>query len=109
MPKFGEWHEAAEGIIRKIFAPGDRIMSMMLEFQTGAVGPAHAHPHEQITFVISGKLRLTVGGAVHEIAAGEQLVVPGGAMHEVQALERSVVLETFTPLREDLLAAVEDA
>lgn len=109
MKKYGEWQQAAEGIRRKIFAPGDRIMSMLIEFKAGASGAAHAHPHEQITFVISGRLALTLQGIEHEIGPGEQLYVPGDAVHSVLALEDSVVLEVFTPLREDLLASVTEA
>jgi len=105
---FGEWHSTAAGITRKIFPPGGQIMSMMIRFDAGAKGPAHAHPHEQLTFVISGKLALTMEGQTHIIEAGEQIFVPGDVEHAVEALEKSVAVETFTPLREDLLATITE-
>ncbi|WP_274363812.1 cupin domain-containing protein [Paenibacillus thermotolerans] len=108
MTKFGEWQNAGEGIRRKIFEPGQHLMSMVIRFQAGSSGAAHSHPHEQITFVISGKLALTVNGETHIIGPEEQLYVPGGAVHSVEALEDAVVLEVFTPLREDLLATVTE-
>jgi quercetin dioxygenase-like cupin family protein len=106
--RYGEWHDAGEGVRRRIFAPGQAIMSMEIEFRAGASGAAHSHPHEQITHVTAGKIAVTVEGTRHVIGAGEQLCVPGDAVHSVLALEDSRVLETFTPLREDLLRAVSD-
>jgi quercetin dioxygenase-like cupin family protein len=106
MTQFGEWHQAGDGIRRKLYKPGKGLMSMMISFDSLASGPAHSHPHEQITFVISGRLALMMNDKVHEIGAGEQLYVPGNEVHSVEALEDSLVLEVFTPLREDLLAAI---
>jgi quercetin dioxygenase-like cupin family protein len=102
---FGNWQQAAPGIRRKIFEPGEQIMSMLIAFDQGAVGPAHSHPHEQLTFVISGKLKVTTPEETVEVSGGEQIRIPGNQTHAVVALEPSVVLETFTPLREDLIAA----
>ncbi|MBB6730660.1 cupin domain-containing protein [Cohnella zeiphila] len=107
MNGYGEWRPAGEGIRRKIYPPGNSIMSMAIEFEAGARGAAHSHPHEQITHVIEGRLRLTVDGASHELGPGEQLFVPGGAVHSAEALKASSVLEIFSPLRDDLLASVE--
>lgn len=106
--RYGEWHAAGEGIRRRIFAPGKRIMSMEIEFRAGAAGSAHSHPHEQITHVIRGRLAVTVDGTRHEVGPGEQLCVPGDAVHAVLALEDSLALEVFTPLRDDLLATVSE-
>lgn len=108
MKAYGEWQHAGEGIRRRIHAPGKGIMSMTIDFRAGAIGAAHSHPHEQITHVIDGRLRLTVEGEAFEIGAGEQLYVPGGAVHSVEALADTLVLEIFTPLREDLLATVPE-
>ncbi|MFC4812456.1 cupin domain-containing protein [Paenibacillus sp. GCM10023250] len=106
MPRFDEWHASGPGIERKIFPPGETIMSMMVKLRAGAVGAAHAHPHEQLTFVVSGRLQLEMNGALSVAGAGGQFVIPGGAVHEVTALADTVVVETFTPLREDLLETI---
>ncbi|SEO75817.1 cupin domain-containing protein [Paenibacillus sp. OV219] len=108
MPRYEEWHSPIEGISRKIFPPGKDMMSMMITFKTGSIGPAHSHPHEQLTFVISGRLSMTMNGEIIVAGAGEQIVVPGDAVHEVTALEDSVVIEIFTPLRADLLATITE-
>lgn len=108
MSSYGEWQTAGEGIRRIIHPPGKGIMSMTIEFQAGAAGAAHAHPHEQITHVFAGRLAITLDGVRHEIGAGEQMYVPSDTLHSVEALEQTLVLEIFTPLRDDLLATVTD-
>ncbi|SFT14561.1 cupin domain-containing protein [Paenibacillus sp. BC26] len=108
MPRFEEWHSPIAGISRKIFRPGQSIMSMMLTLDSGSIGPAHSHPHEQLTFVISGKIAMTMNGETIIVGAGEQIHVPGDAVHEVKALEDTVMIENFTPLREDLLATITE-
>ncbi|NBD24507.1 cupin domain-containing protein [Paenibacillus glycinis] len=108
MPRFDEWHASGPGIERKIFPPGETIMSMMVTLKTGSVGTAHSHPHEQLTFVVSGRLQLEMNGAITVAEAGEQFFIPGDAVHEVTALADTVVVETFTPLRADLLATITE-
>ena len=100
---YGEWQEINELVRRKIFAPGETIMSMLVEFKQGGFGPEHAHPHEQLGFVISGRIEVKLAGVVHQVAAGEQIYIPGNQPHSVLALEDTKLLETFTPLREDLM------
>lgn len=65
--------------------------------------PPHEHPHEQIANVLSGRLRFVVGGDERIVEAGSSVLIPGGVPHEVEALEDSVVLDVFSPVREDWL------
>ena len=67
----------------------------------GAVVPTHAHPHEQAATVLEGRLRFVVGGEEQVVVAGESMFVPGGVPHEVEALEDSLVLDVFSPVRDD--------
>jgi quercetin dioxygenase-like cupin family protein len=67
----------------------------------GAVVPEHLHDNEQIATVISGRLRFRLGDEETELGAGQSLRVPGGVPHRVEALEDSVVLDVFSPRRED--------
>jgi quercetin dioxygenase-like cupin family protein len=101
---YGSWEQVNEHIRRKIFPPGEQIMSMVLEFKQGGVGSEHAHPHEQLGYVIQGKIEITIEGIVHQLIAGEQIYVRGNQRHSVVALEDSLIMETFTPLRWDLLS-----
>ena len=51
----------------------------------------------------SGRIRVSSGSDVFEAAAGDSFVVNGGTEHQAWALEQSVVLDVFTPTREDYL------
>ncbi|MFC5405950.1 cupin domain-containing protein [Cohnella soli] len=103
----GEWQQISPEIRRKILPPGESMMSMLIEFKQGGFGPEHAHPHEQLGFVVKGKIQMLIDGVEVVASEGDQVCVPGNARHSVLALENSLVLETFTPLREDLLATLQ--
>jgi quercetin dioxygenase-like cupin family protein len=65
----------------------------------------HSHPHEQITIVESGRVRFTVAGVDRIASAGDVLVFPSGVEHGATMLDEPVVLvDIFSPIREDFLA-----
>jgi quercetin dioxygenase-like cupin family protein len=74
-----------------------------IHLKEGVAVPAHAHPHEQFATVLDGRLRFVVGDVEHEVGRGESMFVPGGVPHEVEALEDSLVLDVFSPVRDDWL------
>jgi quercetin dioxygenase-like cupin family protein len=74
----------------------------------GALVPVHEHENEQIATVLEGRLRFVVAGEEHVVAAGETVALPSRVPHGVEALEDSVVLDVFSPVREDWLRG-EDA
>ena len=91
------------GTTRRILAWNDRLMSVEVGFETGAVGAAHTHPHTQLSYVLAGRFRYTVEGNSVEMKAGDSIVVPGGAVHGTECLEQGTLLDVFTPAREDFL------
>ncbi|MBO9361473.1 MAG: cupin domain-containing protein [Thermoflexus sp.] len=82
---------------------GERAMVVRVEAPASAVVPPHAHPHEQITLVIQGRLRLRMAGEEAELGPGEIVHIPAGVEHEVTFLEDALVFDVFQPPREDLL------
>lgn len=98
-----EWEPAEPGVKRKIFEPGNSIMMMEVQFEEGAEGYVHSHPHEQLSYCLKGMIEFTIDGEKTVIQAGETIFIPGGAKHGVKALAPSALLDTFTPLRNDLL------
>ncbi|HNP70441.1 MAG TPA: cupin domain-containing protein [Kouleothrix sp.] len=98
------WIEMVPGIRRHTIASGAGLMHMQVRLDAGAVMPVHQHPHEQTTYVLSGRLRFRLGEETHELAAGDVLLIPSNTPHGVDALEDTLVLDTFSPPREDLLA-----
>ncbi len=99
----GAWENAEPGVKRMIHPPGSNIMMMEVHFKAGAEGYEHQHPHEQLSYCLKGKMEFRIDGTIHPIQAGETIYIPAGAKHGVAALEDSILLDAFTPLREDLL------
>ena len=80
---------------------GDAAMLNLLEFDPGAVVPAHAHPHEQLGHVLEGRLVLMVDGVEHLLGPGDAYQIPGGVEHAARSDGRCLVLDVFQPVRED--------
>jgi len=99
------WTELGDGIRRRIVAHTPQLMSVLVQFDKGAVGTPHAHEvHDQVAFCISGSFECEVAGVKRVIRAGEAFCAPHGAMHGVVALEaNSTLLDQFSPRREDYL------
>lgn len=103
MSNIGKWENAEPGVVRKILQPGKTLMLMEVHFEQGAEGYEHSHPHEQLSYCLKGAIAFTVDGETRVIKEGESIVIPSGAKHGVRALEVSALLDSFTPLREDLI------
>lgn len=103
MSKVNVWENAEPGVKRKIFEPGEGIMMMEVHFEEGAEGYLHRHVHEQFSYCLEGMLEFIVNGEKTVISAGETLYIPSNAEHGCRALQKSKLLDTFTPLRLDLL------
>jgi quercetin dioxygenase-like cupin family protein len=92
--------ELAAGVtMRPLF--GDGAMLNLLEFDPAAVVPEHAHPHEQLGYVLEGRLALTVDGVEHLLGPGDAYQIPGGVEHAARSDGRCLVLDVFQPVRED--------
>lgn len=94
---------AGAGVTRKVLSHSDGLMVCEITLEAGSRIASHAHPHEQITYVISGKCRYTVGDATAEVAAGDSVLIPGNVPHSIQVLETMKVIDAFSPAREDFL------
>ncbi|MEP6731660.1 MAG: cupin domain-containing protein [bacterium] len=97
------WEKTGEGVRRQVLGHGTDLMIVRVEFESGAVGVLHHHPHRQATYVLLGRFEVSVGDAVSELAAGDCFYVPSDVPHGVKALEGGVLLDVFTPIREDFL------
>jgi quercetin dioxygenase-like cupin family protein len=98
-----EWEETAPGMKRKIMAWDDRLMLVRVAFETGGVGALHTHPHTQITHVESGAFEVEISGEKKVLKAGDVFYVPPHAIHGAVCLEAGVLIDTFSPMREDFL------
>jgi quercetin dioxygenase-like cupin family protein len=91
------------GLQRRILANNPQMMLVEHKMEPWWVGTRHAHPHDQLVYVIAGRLQFTAGSHSFEAGAGDSFIIAGGVEHEARALEASVVLDVFTPTRLDYL------
>lgn len=93
--------EVYPGIARQV-VDGDRQTLVRYVYQPCAVFPVHTHPEEQITTVLSGRIRFEVAGESITIGAGEVAVIPPNTPHGATVLGDDPVetLNTLSPRRE---------
>ena len=92
-----------EGVTRRILAYNDGLMCVENTFETGAVGALHSHPHTQITYVVSGKFSFTIDGVTKTVTPGDTMLKTDGVVHGCTCLEAGILLDIFTPMREDFV------
>jgi quercetin dioxygenase-like cupin family protein len=98
----------AEGIERQMVW-GDRVMVCRLTLAPHTVTAVHSHPHEQVTLVERGRVDFFVEGQRRPASAGDVLVFPSNVQHGATMLDEEVVLvDIFSPLREDFLQKADD-
>ena len=94
---------ALPGIERKTLAYGDLTLLTEFRMRQGSVLPRHAHPHEQTGYLVSGRMKLTVGSRVIDARPGDSWSIPGHVQHGAKILEDAVAIEVFSPVRQDYL------
>ena len=103
MTERDSWIQMTEGIRRRTLVSGPQMMQMAAKLDKGSQLAEHEHPHEQITYVVQGKLHFFLAGERHELSTGDSLLIPGNVPHGVSVVEDTFVIDTFSPPREDLL------
>ena len=63
----------------------------------------HKHVHEQICYIAQGSFKFDLNGDVRIVKQGDSVCVASNLLHGVEALEASVIVDIFTPKREDFL------
>jgi quercetin dioxygenase-like cupin family protein len=95
--------QIADGVERQMVV-GQRLMICRLRFRPHVETAVHSHPHEQITLVEKGRVRFVIGDQTRIASAGDVMCFPSGVVHGATMLDEEVVLvDIFTPLREEFL------
>lgn len=94
---------AGPGVERRVLAYTDGLMCVENHFETGAAGALHSHPHTQITYVVEGEFSFTIGGETRVVRQGDTLLKEDGVIHGCVCLQKGVLLDIFTPMRQDLI------
>ena len=97
------WESAGEGIVRQIMGYNDNLMMVKVKFETGAIGTPHTHPHTQTTYVASGVFEFTTDGETKIVRPVDGVYMKPGILHGCICLEAGVLIDTFSPMREDFL------
>ena len=99
------WTELGDGIRRKIVGHTPELMSVLVQFDKGAIGTPHAHDaHDQIAYVLAGSFEVEVDGVKRILKVGDAFIAPRLKRHGVVALEQdSALLDQFSPRRDDYL------
>ena len=103
--------ESMKGSITRRMISGEQAMIAQIVLKRGDTVPRHSHHNEQLTYVITGKLRLRLGEQGERevvVAAGEVLVIPPNLPHSAEALEDTLDVDVFSPPREDWLSRTDD-
>lgn len=93
----------SDGITRQIMGYNGEIMMVKIYFKKGAVGALHEHYHAQATYVASGTFEVEIGGVKQVLKEGEGFFAEPDITHGVACLEDGILIDVFTPMREDFL------
>ena len=106
-PKHVAWknveREQLNPLIDREMVVGSKIMLARVLLKKGAHVPMHQHHNEQVTYILEGALKFSIGGKEVVVRAGEVLCIPSNVPHEAWAIEDTVDLDVFDPPREDWL------
>jgi len=97
------WTEVAPGHRRAVLAQRPELMLVAFSFDKGAVGALHSHPHTQVSYVAEGSFDVTIDGITTRLAAGGCYIVAPNLVHGVVALEKGLLIDTFSPRRDDFI------
>lgn len=103
--------EQVSDLLARRLITGERIMLSHVYLEKGCIVPRHSHENEQITYILEGALRFTIGEAETEeviVRAGEVLHIPSNVPHEAEALEYTLDVDVFSPPRQDWLDKTDD-
>jgi quercetin dioxygenase-like cupin family protein len=89
-------------ISRRVLS-GKQGMIVWWTIKAGAHAAAHKHEHEQIAWVLKGRMDFRIGDEKRSMVAGDVAVIPSGVEHEGYFPEDTEVVDMFAPPREDFV------
>ena len=97
------WENIGPGIQRQILGYDDQIMMVKIKFAKGGIGELHHHPHVQASYIESGSFEFTIGDEKKVLNQGDAYYIPPDVTHGCICLEAGVLIDAFSPVREDFL------
>lgn len=102
-----EIENVGDGIKRQILGYNDSLMVVRVQFEEGAEGYVHAHPHSQVGYVESGEFDVFIDGERRLLGPGDCFRVQPNLDHGAVCRKAGVLLDIFNPVREDFLVEGE--
>ena len=87
------------GVAFDLLAVGPQAMMTKMHYRVGNVIPFHAHPNEQIGYVLSGRIRVLTRATSVVLTAGDSYSIPASEEHSIEIIEDADELQVFTPPR----------
>ena len=97
------WTPTEPGVRRRVLMHDDKMMTVEVAFEAGAVGSLHSHPHIQSTYIAAGRFEVRIAGETAILGPGDGFIVPSNAVHGCRALEPGTLIDSFTPPRDEFL------
>lgn len=97
------WEDVQPGLKRQIMGYDGKIMLVKAKFEAGAEGYLHKHYHSQVTYVESGEFEMTIGDKVKTLVGGDSFYIPPQVMHGCVCTKPGILIDVFSPAREDFL------
>lgn len=96
------WPSDYPGVAMRV-VDGTHMQLVWAQFQPGATYNLHSHEREPFSFMLSGRMRLTVGEEVADIGPGDMWHAPGNVVHggEVLGDEPVVFVDVYSPPAEE--------
>lgn len=98
-----EWEVLGGGVSRKFLGHDNQIMMVLVKFEKGALGSPHSHFHTQATYCVSGKFEFEIDGVKQVVKGGDGVYIEPNLVHSALCLEEGMLIDTFSPVREDFL------
>lgn len=92
-----------EGIEMCVLAWGGALMMTQVFFKKGTSSESHSHKHEQLSYVVEGDFIYAVDDKRYEVKKGHSIYIPPNVPHWVEAITDGILVDVFTPTREDFL------
>ena len=93
------FEEILPGVQQRTLETTPSLMLCEARLRKGSRVPPHQHPHEQISYIVTGRLRVRINGQEATMEAGDAYAIPGNVTHEIDVLEDAVVVDVFSPHR----------
>jgi quercetin dioxygenase-like cupin family protein len=97
------WEQIEPKIKRKIMSYNNDIMLVKVAFEKGGIGALHHHPHLQMSYIASGVFEITINGKAQILKEGDVYFAPSDALHGAICLENGVLIDVFSPMRQDFV------